>query len=104
MQTSTRINKITTGYQITIPASYRKQNHLEIGDYVSFRYDKNKLIIEPLEKQIEKQNAIEVFNNLFKQEIVDELSKLDEGKVLDVVNTEIKLSRINNDQKTNNGN
>ncbi len=93
MQITTRINKITTGYQITIPASYRKQNHLKIGDYVSFRQDKNRLIIEPLEKQ----TAIGVFNNLFKQEIAGELNRIDEEQVLNVVNNEIKLSRKNND-------
>ncbi|MES2676775.1 MAG: AbrB/MazE/SpoVT family DNA-binding domain-containing protein [Pseudomonadota bacterium] len=95
MSLETRINKITTGFQITIPADYRKQNHLKIGDYISFRQDKNKLVIEPLEKKqdSQKKNALKAFNDLFKQEISGDFDGLSEQQILKVVNKEIKLSR-----------
>ena len=95
MQLTNKISKITTGFQITIPANYRKDNKLNIGDYVCFRQDHNKLIIEPIERIDEKrQNALTAFNDLFKEEVYDKnFSKLSEEEVMKAVNKEIKLSR-----------
>lgn len=85
------INKITTGFQVTIPAFYRKNHDLNVGDYLAFRQDGNRLIIEPFDS---KKETLELFDSIFKKEIKKgPLSKLGEKKLNQVIAKEIKLNR-----------
>lgn len=94
-----RVNKITTGYQITIPLDYRKKNNLKIGDYIVFRNNGTSLIVEPLR---EGKKAIEAFDALFKTKTpVDKLSKFSEKKIMGIVAKEIKDHRKQNAKTKN---
>jgi bifunctional DNA-binding transcriptional regulator/antitoxin component of YhaV-PrlF toxin-antitoxin module len=94
-----RVNKITTGYQITIPLDYRKKNNLKIGDYIVFKNDGTSLIIEPLK---EGKKATEAFDALFKQKIsADKLNKHSEKQIIAIVDKEIKNHRKKNAKTEN---
>ena len=94
-----RVNKITTGYQITIPLDYRKQNNLKIGDYIVFKNDGISLIIEPLK---DGKKATEAFDTLFKQKILaGKFNKLSEKQIIGIVDKEIKNHRKKNAKTEN---
>ena len=90
------LGKITTGFQITLPAFFRKDTNVKIGDYVDIRQEDHKLIITPVTVN-EKKEAIIKFNSIFSKEISDKnFNQLSEEEVIKIVNNEIKQSRDEN--------
>lgn len=89
------ISKITTGYQITIPASFRKATNMKVGDYVDIQDQDNYLIITPAKIE-DRDKLMAEFDSIFKEKpIKSELSKLSEEDLLKEVRKEIKKSRKN---------
>ena len=87
------LGKVTTGYQITIPAFFRKLSNIKIGDHINIKEEGNKLIIEPINIR-DANKALMKFNDIFKDEIKDaNFNSLPEGEVMDVINDEIKQSK-----------
>lgn len=50
------IKKITRGFQITLPKSFREKYHLGIGDLIEFIENEKHLIVKPV-KTSSKENA-----------------------------------------------
>lgn len=87
------LGKITTGYQITIPAPFRKQARIHIGDYIDIKQKNNKLILTPV-SIIEKNEALLKFNKIFSKEINDDnFDNLSEEEIMNIVEEEITKSR-----------
>ena len=83
------IKRITSGYQITIPNEFRKDNDLNIGSIVSIYSENGKLIIEPFKR---KSEALKKLKALF-ENTPTEFANLSEKEVSKVVSAEIKSSR-----------
>ena len=89
MQNDPIVRKISSGYQITIPNEFRKDNNLNIGSMVSIYMQRDKLIIEPFRY---KSEALKKLKELFK-ETPENFKNLPEQEVSKIVNKEIKLYR-----------
>jgi bifunctional DNA-binding transcriptional regulator/antitoxin component of YhaV-PrlF toxin-antitoxin module len=89
MHPNTIIKKISSGYQITIPNEFRKDNDLEIGSMVSIYTEGAKLVIEPFQHRTE---ALKKLKALFKK-TPKEFANLSEKEVSKLVAKEIKSLR-----------
>ena len=89
MQSNSMLRKITTGYQITIPNDFRKENNLNIGSMVSVYNKGSKLVIEPFQP---KSEALRKLKSLFKNTPQD-FQHLSEQQLSKTIDKEIKSSR-----------
>ena len=91
MQDNSAVRKITTGFQITIPTDFRKENNLHIGSMVSVHTENGKLIVEPFQH---KSEALKKLKALFAQD-TQEFEKLSEKEISQTITKETKLYRKN---------
>ena len=83
------IKRIGSGYQITIPNEFRKDNNLEIGSMVSICSEGDKLVIEPFRH---KSEALRKLKALF-ENTPAEFKNFPEKEISKIVSGEIKSSR-----------
>ena len=89
MRNNLTIKKISSGYQITIPNEFRKDNNLDIGSMVSIYAEGDRLIIQPFQY---KSEALRKLKSLF-DNTPEEFASLPEKKVSEIVAKEIKSYR-----------
>ena len=90
------LGKITTGFQITLPLNFRRENNINIGDYIEISSEANRLVIAPVKINhlISRDEALEKFNKIFAKKITSvDFSKKSEDEVIKIVKKEIKKSR-----------
>ena len=86
------IRKIARGYQVTLPPEFRKEHHLNVGDYVEIQEKNGKLIIEPIE--IKKKSVAKQFDEIFASQKEDAaFAKKTEEEILALVRKEVKAAR-----------
>ena len=83
------IKKIGSGYQLTIPNEFRKDNNLNIGSMVSIHTEGDKLIIQPFQYRSEALRKLKALFENTPQEFKD----LPEKKLSEVITKEIKSYR-----------
>lgn len=93
--TDSYIRKIARGYQVTLPPEFRKEHHLDVGDYVELQEKNGKLIIEPIE--IKRKSVAKQFDNIFaSQKEHPAFAKKTEEEIISLVRKEIKATRKSN--------
>lgn len=90
--TESSIRKIARGYQVTLPVEFRKEHHLDVGDYVEIQEKDGKLIIEPIE--IKRKSVAKQFDDIFISQKEDpDFAKKTEDEILALVRKEVKATR-----------
>lgn len=61
------LRKITRGYQITLPRSFRDKHHLEVGDVIELLEEDGNILIKPLRRE-NRQNTARRLITLLEQQ------------------------------------
>ena len=96
------LGKVTTGFQITIPAFFRNKANIKIGDYVDIQEENSQLIVTPISLNKRNQTLSRLKEILNTQVPNGEFENLSEDEILKIVNHEIKQSRKNAKSKNSN--
>ncbi len=88
------LRKVSRGYQVTLPRTYRDKFHLEIGDMLEFVERDDELIIRPL-KTVKKENTAKRLIEFLKRSknLINDIS---ENELLKLVYKERKKIRTKN--------
>ncbi len=64
-------SKITSKYQITIPREIRDRFHLNVSDSIEWKIEKNKILVEPVNKPFLKyKGSIKLDSGNIKKDIL----------------------------------
>ncbi len=64
-------SKITSKYQITIPREIRDRLHLSVSDSIEWKIEKNRILVEPVNKPFLKyKGSIKIDSGNIKEDIL----------------------------------
>ena len=64
-------SKITSKYQITIPREIRDRLHLSVSDSIEWKIEKNRILVEPVNKSFLKyKGSIKIDSGNIKEDIL----------------------------------
>lgn len=85
------IKKITRGFQVTLPQSFREKFHLHIGDMIEFIEEDGNLVVKPL-KNKRGENPVKKLLS-FLESVGDQSEGMSEEEILELAHHQRNLVR-----------
>ncbi len=83
------IKKISRGFQVTLPRSFRERFQLNIGDLIEFIEDDGQLTVKPIKRLMKENSAQKLLS--FLENAGDSISDMTEEEILELARQQKKL-------------